>query len=342
MTDKLFKFYTPESLPNDKSSYSHFGWEHGITAWSTMLEGYKKALDALYNLFLDSQGQFAVIDTIIYPFCFISRQIMELSVKWLYLKYSGSTEKAVKDFLNKNHNLYDTWFLLKPVLKKLKKQVITNVSIGELEEYILDMNEFDTTSMKMRYPIDKDLQPMNTVKWIDVTTLYNGTKDFYNKVEQLNYDLSRRVDLSDNDCEKIKEFVIKYREKKRNIESFLTAISTHKDDKEEGLINKIIYAKKNPVLDVLNNVDDDTKIVLECLYYSGRSIKCDINLPPAKGLQPYAVATLCIRQMEDDKLQFGVNLQEGQINVYGKQPSSILTFCKVSMDLLDKFDLNKC
>lgn len=343
----LFHFYNKDNLPKDKSRYSHYGWEeNGTVAWNSMLLGYKYGLDALFEKYENSKGDYAKLDTLVYPICFLSRQIIELSLKYLFFKYSNTTDEEKKDYLNINHNLYDEWMRLKPILSKEKKKITTNVSIGGIENYVLQMNAFDQTSMKMRYPVDKSLKATNDkAQWLDIYDLYEGINNYYDLVMQLVYDFDRMMSIDDNKDELV-TFVKQYKQKRNLINNFLNILSKvnekgnikdHKGFDINDILMPDVYDKAFKEYD---KFDDDTKIIIECLYYSGRAVHDEeVNLPKSNGSKILCVTTLCVRQMRSDHTEFGKELQDWQTNVYGKMASSIIANCREAMKYLDSFSI---
>ena len=342
---KLFKFYIPDNLPSNKSQYCHFGWEgNGYWAWSSVLMGYMNALDAIYEKYKSSIGDFSVIDTLVYPLCFVSRQIIELSIKYLYLKFSAATDEVNKTFFNNNHDLYREWQLLKPILSEAKRKVTTKVSVGDIEDYVLQMNKFDQTSMRMRYPVDKNLNASNKkAQWLDIPVLYKGMKHYYDLIIQLTYDLDRKVSLSDDD-QAMRRFISVYMQKRYKINDFLTALSkvNESEEFEEHLISNVAADKisdEQKAWKLYFDFDDDTKIVTECLFYAGRAVLYDVNLPKANSKKICAVISLCIEQMHSDHMEFGKKLEDWQTNIYGKMSSSIVTNCSAAMEYLEQINM---
>lgn len=338
---ELFKFYSPKNLPSDSSSFSHYGWEGSDSfAWKTILLGFKNGLDALYKEYKHSNGDNSRLDTLVYPICFISRQIVELAIKYLYFEYSADDEKKTF-FKTANHNLKDTWSKLKPILSKNKKDVNTAVSIGDIEDIVSQMNTFDETSMRMRYPVDKNLKPMNNeAQWLDVHNLYEQIDSFYKIVEQLVYDIDNTVPIS-NDTEAMNQFVDIYKQKKDIISNLLEHLKLVKTDNNNKL-EPILYSALNPNKDYVSafklydNFDDDTKIIIECLYYVGRMLT-SVNLPKRERNQIFVVTTLCLEHMQSNNMEFGKPLEEWQVNLFSKDASNIIKYCHKTMEYLDKY-----
>lgn len=346
MVKDIFKLYTFTDLPKEENRYSYFGGDgNGPYAWDSVLLGYKNAGDALFEKFKSSEGNYAKTDTLVYPICFVFRQIVELSIKFLYLKFSASSDKEKTEFLNNNHDLSKEWKILKPILSHLKKEVTTHVSINDIEQYVVEMNKFDYSSMRMRYPVNKNLESTNEEKrWIDIYLIHEAIDNFYDLTMQLDYDLERKVKIS-CDEKAMKDFVNKYKQKRNSIIHFLDFLSkVKKSNNSNGISIYDISAYKIPreykaSYNLYKRFDDDTKIILECLFYAGREILTEISLPPSPGMKILAAATLCTNQMKMDHMEFGSSLKEGQTNIFGKQASSIIKNCNEIMKYLDKFKL---
>lgn len=346
MVKDIFKLYTVTDLSKERNRYSYFGGDgNGPYAWETVLLGYKNAGDALFEKFKSSEGDYAMTDTLVYPICFVFRQIVELSIKFLYLKFSVSQDYEKIEFLNNNHKLLEDWKILEPILSRLKKEVTTNVSINDIGQYVVEMNNFDCSSMRMRYPVDKKLEPMNGEKrWINIYHIHEAIDNFYDLIKQLDYDLERKVEIS-RDEKAMKDFVNKYRQKRNYIIQFIDLLSkVKKSNNSNGISIYDISTLKIPIEykasnNLYNTFDDDTKIILECLFYGGREILTEINLPPSPGMKILVAVTLCINQMKMDQMKFGSSLKEGQTNIFGIQASSIIENCNEIMKYLDKFKL---
>jgi hypothetical protein len=346
MVKDIFKLYTCTDLPKEENRYSYFGGDgNGPYTWDSVLLGYKNAGDALFEKFKSSEGNYAKTDTLVYPICFVFRQIVELSIKFLYLKFSASSDTEKKEFLDNNHELFKEWKILKPILSRLKKEVTTDVSINDIEQYVVEMNKFDCSSMRMRYPVNKNLKPTNGEKrWIDIYHIHEAIDNFYDLIKQLDYDLERKVEIS-SDEKAMKDFVNKYRQKRNCIIQFIDLLSkVKKSNNSNGISINDISTFKIPIEykaihNLYNTFDDDTKIILECLFYGGREILTEINLPPSPGMKILTAATLCINQMKMDQMKFGSSLKKGQTNILGKKASSIIENCNEMMKYLDNFKL---
>ena len=139
--------------------FSHFGWGDIDSQFYGYIKGYKESADRLVEYALQSKN-IAILDTYIFPIIFLYRQFIELSLKSLYLQYSEeSMPDKMKIIKQVNHDLAKMWSNLKPVLLEASDSDEEKDSINNVEDYILQYHEFDKTSFRFRYPIDKDYNP---------------------------------------------------------------------------------------------------------------------------------------------------------------------------------------
>lgn len=140
--------------------FSHFGWGGVDTQFYGYIKGYKESADTLVDHALNSKN-IAVLDTYIFPILFLYRQFIELSLKSLYLEYADKTiEEKVQVIKRVNHNLHKMWNELKPTLIMLDDEDSEKEIVNTVEIYILQYHDFDRSSFKFRYPIDKDYNPL--------------------------------------------------------------------------------------------------------------------------------------------------------------------------------------
>lgn len=94
---------------------------------------------------------------------------MELTTKYLYLKFIPyvkgqrlNEDELVKFIEHTSHNLNTIWIELKPVLDELSKKLKSTFDIKAFGHYVSEFQRYDDSSMKMRYPIDKNGKPIET------------------------------------------------------------------------------------------------------------------------------------------------------------------------------------
>lgn len=161
-----------EVIPEGKGyngPYSYFGWEFGLNhSFKNYIIGYKDSCSALYEEVIKQFkiGNIEKQDTLIYPLCFLYRHTTELFIKYLFCKHVSLSENESKDFFNKNHNLEKAWeklevFLIKLEINQSMKFIEKHIDLKAVHAYVLQIQEFDDKSMRMRYPVTKKLQESN-------------------------------------------------------------------------------------------------------------------------------------------------------------------------------------
>ncbi len=332
MTDKdqVFKFFEIEELQNlDENDYSHFGWERGFYAFASLADAYRNGANAIYDKIVASKGNIAIIDTLIYPLCFMHRHCMEITLKYLYTKHSNCNQEQLKTFLNTNHSLTNTWNILKPIFSSGKKKVGSGIDIGALEHYISEMNKFDPISMRMRYPIDKKLNPHNQVSWLDYRNLHNCMNEFYTAIGKIDYDIDNQIKEQEPEL-KLENYIENYKIAKPKILKFISLIIKI-NEKEEKLLIKTPYGisvkevehKKNLFI---RSLSSDEKIIFETLFYAGRAVLCKevrLSLEPQDRVNDFL--TICIQEMEQSRLKFGSDVTDAKIKFYSKRALSIVS-----------------
>jgi len=188
MARKLFKeINTTEPHPQ---KYSVLGSQMGINAdFNSYIQGYINAAKIVYERYkMADAAEIDVLDTLVYPICFLYRQITELYIKHIYIKYSTEDENGKSDFVKRvSHKLELAWEKTTPILKKLKERFPSfSVSIEECGELIKQIDEFDTTSMRMRYPITKDFRATNEKPMLlDIDNLNEGMNELFEKLQKI-------------------------------------------------------------------------------------------------------------------------------------------------------------
>jgi hypothetical protein len=140
--------------------YSHYGWGDIHVQFSGYILGYKNAADLLVRR-MNRVKDISYSDTIVYPVIFLYRQYLELQIKYIFCYFVEKPINEKEKILNKyGHDLLKMW-------REIKDTLLEDVSDSEkedienVEKYIDQYNEFDKTSFKYRYPIDKNVNPVN-------------------------------------------------------------------------------------------------------------------------------------------------------------------------------------
>ncbi|ATA75122.1 hypothetical protein [Capnocytophaga sp. H2931] len=356
-SNTLFKFYEPEDLINiNGKQFSHFGWEgKGAFAFFLYAESYKSAAELLYEKM--KTGNNADIDTLIYPLCFNYRHCMEMLLKYLYIKYSKTDENGLKSFLNANHNLNKIWKDIKPILEQNINKVGSKIDINVMENYVIQMHDFDDKSMTMRYPITKKLDANKTELRLDYHNFHIQMLCFYNSILQLDSDIDNQINYQASK-EDFDLFIEKYKLAKNNVLEFIKIIQPFADiDKAKLECDKLPIKSSNINWEellgenseytltrkYLDNLPSDDKIIIEVLYYAGRDVaskRVTLSKSPKKKIEDFI--NFCIFQMKTihPELKFGEKVPF--INTQTKSSNNIIKYIRNAMSILDSdFSYNK-
>ncbi len=157
INDEIFRLIH-EGEVADPNSFCHYGWEGiGAFAFWKYATAYFDSAEILFEKFVASAGHNDILDGTGLTMCFLYRHFVELSIKYLYVKFATPSKEEYKKFLESGHNLYKLWRDTKPLLSKLRRRVGSTVDIGVLEYYIKEFDRFDPDAMSMRYPVRNDL-----------------------------------------------------------------------------------------------------------------------------------------------------------------------------------------
>lgn len=332
----LFKiFKTKDLVYGSNNSFSHFGWEGtGVIAFSSYAMGYQAAAELIFGKM--EKGTTGDVDTLIYPLCFNHRHCMEILLKRLYIKYSRENEERIKKFLNANHNLDKVWEDVKPILKKNIDRVGSNVDIEFLEDCVKAMQEFDDKSMKMRYPITKQLEASNQKEVrLDFKHFHNCMLKFYKKLDQVDRDIDNQVSYQAPQ-EEYDLFLTKYRETKSSIEGFINILKPYIVGEKEFNRTKEWFErekeKKLKLFSYLEELSSDKFIMIKTLYGAGRDVNnhgVKFSLVKEDRLKDFVnFCLLCPIKYDREILEHEI------MDILQYYPSSIVSNLEKSMSLL--------
>lgn len=338
MTEKdvIFKLYGKDDNP-DPNCFCHFGWEGiGSFAFWKYACAYYECAEILFERFKDAKGDYAILDGIGLPICFSYRHFIELSLKNLFVKFVCTNEQEYKDYLNKGHDLGELWNAIKSKLSELRKRVRSTVSLGCVEHYIKEFDKFDQSSMTLRYPVNKKLEPMRQETRLDIYNLHDRMRELYDAFNNLSYELENQLFI-EVDSEKLDKFTNKYEELRSKIETIIDEIDSVKDEesKSANVLEWFKNSETSKIYSILKDCSDDELILLDTLYYTGRAIITEgLRLPRNRYDACIDVKKKCIQNMEHDRLEFG-KPKNDEINIYGKQKSVIVENVRKAMEFLD-------
>lgn len=233
--DVVFLSRTGEEKDYSGNKILYLGW-YGSGAYSILeyAESYLLSADILFNEFKKSSGDYAKLDYLGIPIVFMYRHYCELIVKYLYIKYvhkvksfasKDEYENDIKDFLNKGHRVIDLWNSTLPIISKLRSRVYSVVPIEALDSYFKQISTFDSDSMKMRYPIDKDLSAMiNGHIKIDIFNLNDKMTGLAKAIEVLDGEIDNQI-IHNAPIEQLDDCFQRIKKYSNNYEKYLSFLS---------------------------------------------------------------------------------------------------------------------
>lgn len=334
--DVIFKLYGNDDHP-DPDCFCHFGWEGiGSFAFWKYACAYYDCAEILFERFKESKGNYVILDGIGLPICFSYRHFIELSLKFFFVRFVCTNEQEYKGYLENGHDLNGLWKGVKKKLSELKKRVGSTVNIECVEHYIKEFDKFDKTSMTLRYPVNKKLEPMKPETRLDIYNLHDRMQELYNAFDGLSCDLDNQL-LVDVDSDKLNKFAGRYEELRSKIETLIDEIDSINDEgmKSSNLLERIKNSETSKIVSILEDCSDDEIILLDTLYYTGRAIQSgELRLPKNKDEARADAMKKCILNMERDRLEFGEPKNE-QINIYGKKKGVIVEYVRKAIEKLD-------
>lgn len=335
--DKIFKEVDDAKVlnPND---FCHFGWEGvGPFAFYRYACAYYDSACALYNDIKSTQSN-DLIDGYGITMCFAYRHFVELYLKHIYIKFVCRSEEDYKRFLNIGHNVVELWNESKPTLKAFKDRVGTSVSLGIVEHYIKEISQFDVNSMSMRYPIDKNLAPLQPQRHLDIQNLRDRMEELYNAFGKMVWDFDNQITVNIPQNE-IDDFKTKYQELLPSVHKFLAEIEQFVDRSTEPIEFKPLelgaHMHKNVIpISLYDNYTDDEVMLFDVLYYAGRAIRGrEVRLPIDVEEKRNDILKLCVLQMKRDHFVFGEPKNDA-VNIYYKGASGVYDNIKFMIDEL--------
>ncbi len=339
-TDVIMRELNDKEI-HERKPFSHFGWEgSGAFSFSTISDGYWEGAKILLEHMKDKCYDFAVIDTLIYPLFFNYRHSVETYLKLLFFNYGEQTNEARSSYLNLGHNLQNLWAQLRPSLNRGKKHVGSSVDLKAIDHYIHAINDFDPDSMVMRYPIQKDLTANKDQEHhFDFINFGERMDELCDSLRQLNHDLSNQMSeaATYDELEQYLNIFNRYRPEVNNFISILNEEAANESIRTLKF-NDLLTAIQKPskTFSFLKGCEPDLLILLDNLFYGGRSVNQNVvRLSSSQVERQKEFVRFCNELLEKDGLSFGVIPKDGQINIWGKTPSALLSGISKALSILD-------
>lgn len=339
-TDVIIRELNDQEI-HERKPFSHFGWEgSGAFSFSTISDGYWGSAKILLEHMKAKCYDFAVIDTLIYPLFFNYRHSVETYLKLLFFNYGEQTKEARSNYLNLGHNLQNLWAQLRPSLNSGKKHVGISVDLNAIEHYIHTINDFDPDSMVMRYPIQKDLTANKDQEHhFDFINFGERMDELCDSLRLLNHYLSNQMSEAATHDE-LEQYLNIFNRYRPEINNFISILNEEAANKPIRTINfndlLTVINKPSKTFSFLKGCEPDLLILLDNLFYGGRSVnQNDVRLSSSQVERQKEFVRFCNELLEKDGLSFGVIPEDGQINIWGKTPSALLSGISKALSILD-------
>ena len=318
--DTLFDYLTGAEERFSVDNILYLGWYgKGAEAFKQYADAYSYSADVLYNKFVDVGRDFAHKDRLALTLLFLYRHYCELIIKYLYFKYLRVVQQfeseeeylaTVKSYFERNqHMIVPLWNELLPIIAPLRKRVKADVSIEAITSYLQQIDRFDSSSMTMRYPVQKDLSPMidGHIK-IDIVNFHEKMVCLVSEIAKLDEAIDNQIvkDYPKEDLEicfqALKRHKAEYDTFLQKVHNFQLAEEAHNTPNAvENLMNphpEIVHCRSD-YYSFVSSLSDESFRLLEAIYYTGRSIISEeIHLPPKKDNAFFNVLTCLIHYVK--------------------------------------------
>lgn len=317
--DVLFLQLTGKEKDFSANKIVYLGWYgSGASAMLEYAESYLNSAGVLFEEFKRSAGDYARLDFLGMSIIFMYRHYCELIIKYLYIKYvhkvrnfasEDDYNNDIKDLLNKGHRVIDLWNYTSPIISDLRSRIKSVVPIEALKSYFEQVSSFDPDSMKMRYPIDKNLSPMvdEDVK-IDIFNLHEKMVALAEAIQILDGEIDNQithnasVDKLDDCFQRIKRY-------SKIFEEYISLVENNVEEVDEDDLGRTLFEFLNPTpeeieenrkkREIIENLPDDALLILDALFYVGRDInQKHITLPKNRDTSLYNVLTAILEHID--------------------------------------------
>ena len=283
---KMFN-YLEGNTPSDVK-FSYFGTNLGtVTEFSRYINGYKLAAQILFEKYNETDSRkYEVLDTLVYPLCFIYRQIIELYIKYLYFSYSGTQENDKQQFIKSvSHNLSRAWKQTEPYIRTLLLKMDSSIDLQIVTDYIDEFNEFDNDSFKMRYPINKDLSNVHeSSKKLNVLLLNDRIMKLINIFD-------RMLINNQYDSQKASEILSYYESSKENVMNVLSLLKILADNEptanycqynmlgdNEDVFDLKPSEMRLKLINMIESMDSQSCAVVSLLLFAGAALESEYKI----------------------------------------------------------------
>lgn len=191
----------------NQQKLSYIGWGNMPTQMFGYIEGYKKSADLLINNAIQ-EGDNSILDTVIFPACFLYRQYLELKLKAIIVFLSGNNkEECIRIIKKVGHDLLMSWDEVKNLIEQyFSNSELDIINIKYAEKYIKEFNKEDQQSMSFRYPFNRKIDAFHKKpRNIDLENLKLRMNELYNFMDLIEAKIEDQLLLEQEYYEKMME-----------------------------------------------------------------------------------------------------------------------------------------
>lgn len=187
----IYKSHRPVFIEEGGSYYgqSVVGYNYDSKKFYPYVKAYTETPEILCNMInKDSKLK----GCLFIPMCYLYRNAVELSLKeLLFEECSFGLNEALDLMSKKKHKILGLWNLIKEEIKEHANAPEDDKTIIDVENYIVQLNNFDGSSDKFRYPTDKHLNMhFETKKKFDIDNVNNYFGQLLSFLSAVNTEMS--------------------------------------------------------------------------------------------------------------------------------------------------------
>jgi len=152
-----YKNCQPIFLEEGGSYYgqSVVGYKYSSEKFYPYVKAYTESAEYFYKKIYENNS---LKDILFIPMCYLYRNAIELSLKEiLFEECSFNYQEALKHLNKKKHSICGLWNLIKNEIKEHEEASEDDITVLNVEKYIIQLHNVDGSSDKFRYPTNKHL-----------------------------------------------------------------------------------------------------------------------------------------------------------------------------------------
>lgn len=168
--DILKSYYDQNTVNNDYIAYKPIFIEEGGAYYGQSVVGYSYSKDKFYAyveayadtadcLYKYMDEKHILQESFFIPMCYLYRNAVELAIKQILFEECNYTlQNAAKILNDKKHSILGLWNSIKSEVQRHANVSDEDSTIRNVEQYIKQLHDIDSTSDKFRYPCNKYIE----------------------------------------------------------------------------------------------------------------------------------------------------------------------------------------